>query len=422
MTTIARSAFGGIFRTITTVLAVAVLLYPTSGCEGQTGERTGVPGAGSLPAVGGAFENSDFYARGIPAHTSAADTSPGWNLKGQKILLTGTVYQPDGMTPAPGVLLYYYQTNPEGRYLHKPEEPRSMAPNAQGQTHGYIRGWVKSDAEGRYWIYTIRPGTYPSRDFPAHVHVTVKEPNAINEYYIDDFVFDDDRLLTSAYRQRQECRGGSGVVRLVQRDGLHIGERNIFLGLNVPDHPGNAASRRTSGKNIGEDVFSFTPYHAWGPDKGSRTCPVCKYGWFHGVLYFVGSTPDWAEIRQWLRFLEGESITRGDRLKVYFVYGDPNGYSRQARERALEEVGRELQLTKVALTFVPSFEDTESDVHLNRIDPEVGNTFIIFRRSTVVGNFVGLKPTTENFARIARRLDATANEYDDLPRAGTGAH
>lgn len=422
MKTSALNSNCGSFRIVTSLLAVALHLFPLFGCTGRSGERTDDAGSGRSPVVGGVFENSGFSQTGAPSHVSAADTSPGWNLQGQRLLLTGTVCQPDGTTPAPGVLLYYYQTNPEGRYLHKPEEPRSMTPNEQGQTHGYIRGWVKTDANGRYWIYTVRPGTYPSRDFPAHVHVTVKEPNTINEYYIDDFVFDDDRLLTSAYRQRQEGRGGSGVLRLVQRGGLHIGERNIILGLNIPGHPGNAASGRTSGKSIGEEVFSFTPYHAWGADKGSRACPVCKYGWFHGILYCVGNKPDWAEIRQWLKFLEDESITRGDRLKVFLVYGNEKEYARPARERILEEIGRELKLTHVALTFVPSFADTESDVHLNRIDPEVENTFIMFRRSTVVGNFVALKPTKDNFALITRRLDSTTTEYDELPGAGPGAH
>lgn len=192
-------------------------------------------------SVGGPFENGEFMYEGLPRHIAAVDTSPGWKLSGQKLLLTGRVLRSDGTTPAPGVVLYYYQTNPEGRYLHREDEPRSMKPDDQGRSHGYIRGWVRTDAEGRYWIYTVRPGVYPSRDFPAHVHVTVKEPGAIKEYYIDDFVFDDDRLLTSAYRQRQEHRGGSGVLRLVQKGTLHIGERNIILGLNVPGHPGNAA-------------------------------------------------------------------------------------------------------------------------------------------------------------------------------------
>ncbi|RYF37204.1 MAG: hypothetical protein EOO38_26730 [Cytophagaceae bacterium] len=142
-------------------LLIATMVFTS--CSGQTRSS----GKNSLePPVGGAFENSEFTYYAIPKTVNATDTSPGWHQPGQKILLTGTVYQNDGRTPAPGVLLYYYHTNTEGRYLHKPEEKRSMPPNSLGQTHGYIRGWVQTDAEGRYFIYTVRPGTYPTRDEP----------------------------------------------------------------------------------------------------------------------------------------------------------------------------------------------------------------------------------------------------------------
>jgi len=188
-------------------------------------------------SVGGAFENREFTYYGIPGTISPTDTSSGWTQQGQKIMLTGTVFQPDGKTPAPDVLLYYYHTNTDGRYVHKPEDQRSMQPNTLGQTHGYIRGWVKTDSEGKYYIYTVRPGAYPTGDEPEHVHVTLKEPNDINEYYIDDFVFDDDELLTPAKRTRMQNRCGSGVLRLVPKGTLFVGERNIILGLNIPDYP-----------------------------------------------------------------------------------------------------------------------------------------------------------------------------------------
>ena len=113
--------------------------------------------------VGGNFENSEFTFNGITKAISAVDTSSGWTQNGQKILLTGIAYHQDGITPAPNVLIYYYQTNIEGRYVHKPMEKRSMPPNEKGQTHGYIRGWVKTDSSGRYFIYTVRPGKYPTR-------------------------------------------------------------------------------------------------------------------------------------------------------------------------------------------------------------------------------------------------------------------
>lgn len=187
--------------------------------------------------VGGAFENRELIYFAIPENINSTDTSPGWNQSGQKILLSGIVYLNDGKTPAPKVLLYYYHTNTEGRYLHVPEVNRSMPPNALGQTHGYIRGWVKTDSKGKYSIYTVRPGSYPNYEEPAHIHVTVKEPNGINEYYIDDFLFDDDKFLIAAKRMNLENRCGSGIVSLTDNEDLFVGGRNIILGLNIPDYP-----------------------------------------------------------------------------------------------------------------------------------------------------------------------------------------
>ncbi|RYZ28233.1 MAG: intradiol ring-cleavage dioxygenase [Chitinophagaceae bacterium] len=394
---------------------LAVLCSTIISCKGQKtqADKNGT----KVQSVGGAFENSEFTYYAIPKTIGSIDTSAGWKLNGQKILLTGIVYQIDAKTPAPNVLLYYYQTNSEGRYLHKAEEKRSMPPNELGQTHGYIRGWVKTDKEGKYYIYTIRPGTYPTNDEPAHVHITVKEPNDIKEYYIDDFVFDDDKLLNSARRKKLENRSGSGVLRLVKKDELLIGERNIILGLNIPEYP-EKTTGINSGKNIGEDILSFIPYHAWGPDKGTKTCPICKYGWYHGILYFVGNNPNWDEIKKWLAFLEMESEKREKYLKVYFVYGNEKGYSKIDRDTELARLGNELKLEKVALTFVPAFSDSQSEIDLNRINQEVENTIVVYKRSRIVDKFINLKPTQNNFNLIKERLDQTINEYFTLPKSG----
>lgn len=369
------------------------------GCQGQVNKTETIENSG--------YGNPNL----VPENAHSVDTSAGWSQNGKKLLLTGTIYYSDGKTPAPGVLIYYYHTNLEGKYQHKPSDKNSIPPNEKGQTHGYIRGWMKTDTAGRYELYTVRPGNYPTRDFPAHVHMTILEPNGIKEYYIDDIVFDDDHLLTTAKRRKMENRGGTGVVRLVKRENLMIGERNIYLGLNIPGHQGNRKKKIQSGKNIGEDVISFTPFHAWGPDKGTRTCPVCKYGRYHGILYFVGNKTEWPEIKQWLRFLEAESIKRRNYLKVYFIYGNDIAYDKKLRQSALEEIGNELGLKEVALTFVPAFSDTESEIHLNKVNQQVENTFLLYKRSTVFEKYINLKPGEENFALISRRLDESINPY-----------
>jgi protocatechuate 3,4-dioxygenase beta subunit len=361
-------------------------------------------------------EKSELTYYGIRKQVSNTDTSMGWIQEGQKILLTGIVYQPDGKTPAPNVLIYYYHTNTKGKYLHIPSEKRSMPPNELGQTHGYIRGWVKTGVDGKYFIYTVRPGIYPTHDEPAHVHITIKEPNDKKEYYIDDFVFDDDKLLISSKRQRLQNRSGSGILRMVEVGALQIGERNLILGLHIPGYPDKNLSDVKSGKNVGEDVFSFIPFHAWGPDRGTKTCPVCKYGWYHGILYFVGNHPNWDEINQWLIFLERESKQREKYLKVYFVYGNENAYSSSYREATLEKMGKELKLEKIALTFVPSFSDRISEINLNEINPTVNNTFILYKRSRIIGKFINLKPNEENFKMIKQEMDNSINEYFNLPK------
>lgn len=388
---------------------ISIMALFISGCKGQ-GNKT----APASNAAAG--ENIEFADIGIPENMAASDTSPGWKQDGQKILVTGTVYQPDGKTPAPGVIIYYYHTNTAGKYLHKPEEKRSMPPNEQGQTHGYIRGWMKTDANGRYALYTVRPGTYPSRDFPAHIHLTLKENGPVKEYYIDDCVFDDDRLLTSAYRQKMENRAGSGVLRMFRKGDLMIGERNMILGLNVPGYPKQPSSAIESGKNIEEDVFSFTPTHVWGPDKGTKTCPVCKYGWYQGILYFAGDKSDWNEIKEWLSYLERESIRRNKYLKVFFIYGIGDSMTKEETKNRLEEIGKSLKLEKLALTYVPSFNDQESDVYLNKINPEAESTFILYKRSRIRDKYINLKPTQQNFSVISQSLDNALNEYFDVPK------
>ncbi len=121
----------------------------------------------------------------------------------------------------------------------------------KAKRHGHIRGWVKTDENGKYLIYTIRPAPYPNEIIPAHIHTSIKEPSIDNEYYIDEFVFDDDKLLTSAKRKALENRGGSGIFRVLISGDLQIAEHNIILGLNIPNYPDKVKSKEQSELQIG---------------------------------------------------------------------------------------------------------------------------------------------------------------------------
>jgi protocatechuate 3,4-dioxygenase beta subunit len=181
--------------------------------------------------VGDGCEACEIMFVGMPAHIGSTDTSPGWTEKGQKLLVKGVVYEVDGKTPAENVVLYYWQTDSNGYYSHVP------GMDEKAERHGHIRGWVKTDASGRYAIRTIRPAPYPHTTNPAHIHVAIKEPKIANAYYIDECLFDDDVFLTTQRRKALENRGGSGILKVSVSGDLQVAERDIVLGLNIPGYP-----------------------------------------------------------------------------------------------------------------------------------------------------------------------------------------
>lgn len=391
-------------------LLVVLLNFLTS-CNGQT--RLENPGQSVITAdkekiVGGGCEGCELMYVGMPEQILAEHTSIGWTEGSQKLIVTGKVFKLDGKTPAPNVIIYYWHTDDKGLYSSNEQTP------PQAKEHGKLRGWVKSDEHGNYKIKTSRPAAYPSQDIPQHIHLSIKEPDIKNEYYADLY-FDDDPLYVKHKKKYGKLdRAGTEILRIVLDGNIQIAEHNIVLGLNIPDYPTKNKTDIQSGLNIGEDQPSFMPFHAFGPDKGTRTCPVCKYGRYHGIIYFVGNNPNWDDIKKWLTFLEQESVIRSKYLKAYFVYGNEKDYNKDTRQKELEKIGKELGLQKIALTFVPSFSDTESEANLNKINASVENTFIIYRHRTIVDKYVNLKPTEQNFKLIAEILDKTKGNYFDL--------
>ena len=161
---------------------------------------------------------------------STVDTIPGHFEFAQPLILTGVVYNGNGLEPASDILLYFYQTNPEGIYA-----PAETA-QGWGNKHGQHRAWVKTDAKGAYRVLTYMPGAYPNRNEPSHIHITVKEPHTI-PYYIDAIHFSNDSLLTPTIKEGLQNRGGSGICEVSFENGMGMISRDIYLGRNIPGYP-----------------------------------------------------------------------------------------------------------------------------------------------------------------------------------------
>lgn len=202
-------------------------------CNGQS-QNAGPNSESSAHRVGGDCEAGycELMYEGMPEEINSVDTSAGWFETGQKLIVSGTVFKIDSKSPAPNVIVYYHHTDNDGYYSARNDKPENQT------RHGHLRGWVKTDETGKYTIYTIRPAPYPNGDIPAHIHWLIKEPDIENEYWVDDLVFDDDKLLAPYRRNNSfENRGGSGIVQVVQRNDVQIARHDFVLGLNIPYYP-----------------------------------------------------------------------------------------------------------------------------------------------------------------------------------------
>jgi protocatechuate 3,4-dioxygenase, beta subunit len=175
--------------------------------------------------VGGPCEGCEAIFEYADQNLNAVDTLPGYETATNKLKVSGTIYKPDGKTPATNIILYLYQTNANGLY--------KAAEGATGwaRRHGEIRGWLKTGADGKYSFYTLIPGSYPGNEFAAHIHPTILEPNG-RYYYIQDYLFENDPFLQQGLKENP--RGGTdGVLKLEKENGILVGHRDLILGKNI---------------------------------------------------------------------------------------------------------------------------------------------------------------------------------------------
>ena len=137
---------------------------------------------------------------------------------GEHLIVSGTIYAPDGRTPLEGINLFVYQTDATGRYSTTGGNNRNTR----------IHGAMRTNSEGRYEFRTIKPAPYPASRNPAHIHAYVSGPN-YPEYWIDEYLFADDPFITEEARQKFGGKGSFSSLLTVQHgdDGVLRAVRDI---------------------------------------------------------------------------------------------------------------------------------------------------------------------------------------------------
>lgn len=382
------------------------LFVSFAGCGQSNVSNAGKTKTAEVKAGGNCEGCEAIYESPVPfEELNEEDTLPDFNDAGPKIEISGNIYKADGKTPAPGVVLYIYHTDQKGNYPVKGNE------KGWAKRHGYIRGWIKTNAKGEYKFYTLVPASYPDSKNPKHIHPVIKE-EGISEYWIDEFVFDDDPFLPAEERIKTKPVGGSGVLKTTMNDGMLRARRNIILGLNVVDYPVAKVKTPESGLAIGSNCPAFDPVHLSGADKGTTTCPMCKYGSGQGVMvWFNHANLD--EMKDFATTLEKAMNDRGvKKLRVFLVYMNPF-YKENDKEglrvlrKKITEWCEKQNLVQVAMVWIPSPVDKET-AGLYKMNPKVKNTVLVYKRRRVVAKWVNIEYNDEAVKSILNKVDSPA--------------
>ena len=137
----------------------------------------------------------------------------------EPMIISGTIFQPDGKTPAPNILIYFYHTDSDGNYGRRGEV-----------RDGHFRGWMLTGANGKYEFSSIKPAPYPNRTEAAHVHMTLTGKN-FREDSINTILFEGDRFIKPQERNSVGKWGEFIPILKLEKgaDGILRGTRDFKL-------------------------------------------------------------------------------------------------------------------------------------------------------------------------------------------------
>ena len=145
---------------------------------------------------------------------------------GERIVVTGQVRDENGR-PLPHTLIEVWQANAAGRYIHVVDNHGApLDPNFLGA------GRCITDENGRYRLYTVKPGAYPWKNHhnawrPNHIHFSLLGP-AMATRLVTQMYFPGDPLL----ELDPIFQGAPAAARhrLVSRFSIDVTEPEFALG------------------------------------------------------------------------------------------------------------------------------------------------------------------------------------------------
>lgn len=155
-----------------------------------------------------------------------------------------------------------------------------------------------------------------------------------------------------------------------------------------------------SGLNVGEMVTPFHPTHIAGPDKGTTTCPPCKYGarpavqvWFHDE--------DQATAEGILTALH-EAVGK-HKDKEFKAFGIFVAECEMCLAKTKDIVAK-MKFEDVGVATL-NHDDKALTAYKINTDPGMTNTVLVYKDKKVVAKLVNIKADKDGIAKLNAAIE-----------------
>lgn len=156
----------------------------------------------------------------------------------------------------------------------------------------------------------------------------------------------------------------------------------------------------SSGVEKGATLPAYHPAHVTGPDKGTATCPVCKYPRNPAVQVWV-NTDDEKNVARLAAELEKISRDAAEaKFKVFVVFVNPKREPAEQIASRLKAMGDKLKLEHVALAYLPGPDHEAVKGYGINTDAAVRNTVFVYKNRVVDSKFVNLNADEKGLASL----------------------
>lgn len=128
------------------------------------------------------------------------------NEPGERLMVIGKVTDAEGK-PIAGASVYVYHTDNRGYYSSEVNDDNR---------NPRLRGYMRTDAQGRYEYDTIKPAHYPNNRIPAHIHYVVNADGYRERIF--EIVFTGDEFINDRIRTDAANPDSGFSIRSLERD------------------------------------------------------------------------------------------------------------------------------------------------------------------------------------------------------------